>query len=165
MHELSSNIDNWNPRAMVSNYIIHTCRPKWSKTEAPHRETTNKWPEAQSNPIYCNWINVQHESKWPWIMRTCTGIIFFHTDSKLLRIFKILQMEIEGLLAVRQSIGDKKIDLPTIAMPTFPKCRRQTLLRRWSDMYNLTDTVKAHVGIHWWTIGCIPPNLHNWEPG
>ena len=60
---------------------------------------------------------------------------------------------------------DRKLDLPTIAMPTFPKCRRQTLLRRWSDMYNKTDTVKANVGIHWWTIGCTPPNLHNWEPG
>ena len=33
-------------------------------------------------------------------------------------------------LAVQQSIVDKKLDLPTIAMPTCPKCRHQTLLRR-----------------------------------
>ena len=81
-------------------------------------------------------------------MRTCTGIILNHPHSKLLRIVKKLQVEVEGLLAVQQSIGDKKIDLPTIAMPTFPKCRRQTLLRRRSDMYNNTDTEKTHVGIH-----------------
>ena len=98
-------------------------------------------------------------------MRICTERIFIHSNSKLLRILKILQMEVEGLLAVQQSIVHRKIDLPTIAMPTCPKCRRQTLLRRWSDMYNKTDTVKANVGIHWWTIGCTPPNLHNWEPG
>ena len=98
-------------------------------------------------------------------MQTCTERILIHPNSKLLRILKILQMDVEGLLVVNPSIVDKRVDLPTIAMPTCPKCRRQTLLRRWSDMYNKTDTVKANVGIHWWTIGCTPPNLHNWEPG
>ena len=72
--------------------------------------------------------NVQHESKWPWIMRTCTERIFIHSSSKRLRILKILQMEVEGLLAVQQSIVDRKLDPPTIAMPKFPKCRHQILL-------------------------------------
>ena len=98
-------------------------------------------------------------------MRTCAERIFIHPNSKLLRILKILQMEVEGLLVVNPSIVDKRVDLPTIAMPTCPKRHRHTLLRRWSDMYNKTDTVKANVGTHSWTIGCTPPNLHNWKPG
>ena len=81
-------------------------------------------------------------------MRTCTGIILNHPHSKLLRIVKKLQVEVVGLLAVQQTLVDKTIDLPTIAMPTFPKCRRQTLLHRRSDMHTNTDTEKTNVGIH-----------------